>query len=89
MHASDVERKAELHRAVLAVWQEEMARRGMHFGVRAGYGWDATTARCYESRRLNQEDAPVYMRLSIGIEPSSYTETLAVALNTAVQRVLS
>lgn len=76
-----VDKMRERHRRILNGWQTHMRDAGEQLGVRAGYGWDRSTARCYESARLNQAHAPQYLRLSVGIEPESYVLQLADALN--------
>lgn len=78
---SDADKMRERHRRILNDWQMHMRDADEQLGVRAGYGWDRSTARCYESARLNQAHAPQYLRLSIGIEPESYALELAGALN--------
>ncbi len=42
---------------------------GLTPDLRAGFGWLRTSARAYEGTRLNQRDAPTYLRVSCGIEP--------------------
>ena len=76
--------KAELQRRILQAWHNELARRGIALPIRAGFGWDQTSARCYESARLNQPDAPMYIRVSVGIEPPDQVAALADCLNLAV-----
>ena len=77
--------KAALQQRILQAWRNELARRGLALPIRAGFGWDETSARSYESARLNQPDAPMYIRVSIGIEPPDYVATLAECLNLAVR----
>lgn len=79
------EEKAELQRRILQAWRNELARRGLALPIRAGFGWDETSARCYESARLNQPDAPMYIRVSVGIEPPDQVATFAECLNLAVR----
>lgn len=45
--------------------------------IRAGFGWNKTSVRVYESTMLNQEDAPSYIRISVGIEPLSTIKKIA------------
>ncbi len=77
--------KAELQRRILQAWRNELGRRGIALSIRAGFGWDETSARCYESARLNQPNAPMYIRVSVGIEPPDQVATLAECLNLAVR----
>lgn len=77
--------KAELQRRILKGWRNELARRGITLPIRAGFGWDETSARCYESARLSLPDAPMYIRVSVGIEPPDRVVTLAECLTLAVR----
>ncbi len=45
--------------------------------IRAGFGWNATGVRVYESTKLNQSDAPNYIRISIGTESLNRIRVLA------------
>jgi cystathionine beta-lyase/cystathionine gamma-synthase len=83
------EGKAALHRRILQAWRNELDRRGVALPIRAGFGWDETSARCYESARLNQPDAPMYIRVSVGIEPPDQVATLAECLNLAVRSAVT
>jgi hypothetical protein len=42
---------------------------GISIPIRSGYGWDCTNTRAYSGRGLRCEEAPDYVRISIGIEP--------------------
>ncbi len=77
--------KAQLQRRIMQAWRNELARRGIALPIRAGFGWDETSARSYESTRLNLPDAPMYIRVSVGIEPPDQVATLAECLNLAVR----
>ena len=81
--------KGALQRRILESWRNELARGGVALPIRAGFGWDETSARCYDSARLNQPDAPMYIRVSMGIEPSEQVVTLAESLNVAVRSVIT
>jgi cystathionine beta-lyase/cystathionine gamma-synthase len=65
-------------------WRQNLTAKG--FGsmpdIRAGFGWMRTAARTYEGTKLNQPDAPAYLRVSCGIEPM---ETTIVAAKTLAQ----
>ena len=78
----------ERHRRLLIGWQQRTRALGIELPVRAGFGWSRTTARLYESNRLNQHDAPSYLRVSVGLEPESVVRALARELG-AASRALS
>lgn len=73
--------QAAVHRRLIAEWVRRARLRGLRLDVRAGFGWDETTVRAYESSALNQQDAPVYVRVSLGIEPEVICVELARLLN--------
>ncbi|WP_167489375.1 hypothetical protein [Vibrio ouci] len=79
----------ELNRSVLHQWHQASRERGGEFNIQAGFGWNQTMARVYESSFLNQEGAPNYLRVSIGIEPVQWIEQLAQSLITTVKRLMS
>jgi len=56
--------------------------------VRAGFGWDRTTGRSYRSTRLNQPDAPEYLRVSVGLEDDRAVTGLASSLAAVLRREL-
>ena len=55
-------------------------------GVRAGFGWDRTTGRSYRGSRLNQPDAPEYLRVSVGLEDEPTIAALASSLAAILRR---
>lgn len=55
--------------------------------VRAGFGWHLTCARAYAGQRLNQMDAPNYLRISVGLEPEDHITRLAHELGEAINHV--
>jgi cystathionine beta-lyase/cystathionine gamma-synthase len=57
--------------------------------IRAGFGWPRTSVRAYESAALNRSDAPVYVRVSVGIEPEDVVAALAESLDAAAAEVIS
>lgn len=65
-------------------WAQGARAAGMRLDVRAGFGWDATSARSYRSTFLNQPDAPSFLRVSTGIGPEEEVVRLAGALSAAV-----
>lgn len=75
------------HRAVLNEWRRRVLADGLDIPVRAGFGWPETTVRVYESGVLNQADAPVYLRVSVGIEPPSVIRAYARHLAAAAEAV--
>lgn len=78
----------QLHRAVVNRWKEAAETAGLSLGIRAGFGWNQTSSRVYESSRLNQPDAPTYIRVSVGIEPEPVVHRLAGLLVESVQQVV-
>lgn len=76
---------ATQHRRLLRRWVE----RAPGLSIRAGFGWPRTTARAYEAAALNQADAPVYLRVSVGIEPEDVVAALAESLDDAAAKVLA
>jgi cystathionine beta-lyase/cystathionine gamma-synthase len=79
---------ARLHRELLRRWRGECLAIGLNLFVRAGFGWNETSARVYESRQLNRADAPTYLRVSVGIEPEHVISTFARILVNAAQEVI-
>jgi Cys/Met metabolism PLP-dependent enzyme len=75
------------HRSVLAGWCDRARGEGIPLSLRAGFGWPQTSARSYESTRLNQPDAPVYLRISVGLEPLGTVVRLAELLGQAAKEV--
>lgn len=73
----------QMHRSLLKCWCERAKAIGLEVPVRAGFGWNRTTARVYESQRLNQADSPSYLRISVGIEPIWIIRLLARSLGEA------
>jgi hypothetical protein len=75
------------YRALLREWRRRVADDGLDIPVRAGFGWPETTARLYESGVLNQADAPVYLRVSVGIESPSVIRAYGRHLTGAAESV--
>ena len=84
---NDDENKTRLHRELLQRWQDRVHKSGLKLFVRAGFGWDETTARVYDSTKLNQADAPTYLRIAVGIEPRWIVESLARELGEAAREL--
>lgn len=78
---------AELHRKILRAWRDRASRLGLHISIRAGYGWDETTARCYEGLALKQTGVEDYMRISVGIQIASDITALGRALAASIKEV--
>jgi cystathionine beta-lyase/cystathionine gamma-synthase len=68
------------HRRLLDEWFHRTKHLGLNISVRCGFGWKDTVARVYESSYLNQNDAPSYLRISVGISPSEHIRILASQL---------
>jgi Cys/Met metabolism PLP-dependent enzyme len=83
----DAESLPKLHRWLLVRWRELMLKSGIELHIRAGFGWNQTSARAYESGRLNQADAPCFIRISVGCEPVEAVRTMAFALGQAAHDV--
>lgn len=75
------------HREVLRRWRARARAAGLELDIRAGFGWINTSARVYESSRLNQDDAPCYLRVSLGVEPTSTIRALAAHAIAAAREV--
>lgn len=73
------------HRALLTAWQAEARRQGAWIPVRAGFGWNDTTALVHEPSRGRPEGEPPYLRISVGIEPDTVAHVLARALVAACE----
>jgi cystathionine beta-lyase/cystathionine gamma-synthase len=74
-----------IHRDLLHQWRKTAKETNIAVGIRCGFGWNQTTARVYESNFLNQPDAPIYLRISIGIEPEWIVRDLAQCLCRAAE----
>jgi cystathionine beta-lyase/cystathionine gamma-synthase len=74
---------AARHRRLLQRWRD--AARGNAPMIRAGYGWDRTTARCYEGQALKQAGVRDYLRISAGVESVASISHLAAALALAIR----
>lgn len=57
--------------------------------VRAGFGWLKSSARVYETTRLNRADAPSYLRISLGLEDVSAVKASAQCLGDAAKTILA
>ncbi len=79
---------AQKHRRLLNDWFMRVKELELDIQVRCGFGWNETVARVYESERLNQADAPSYLRVSVGIEPLSVIRSLAQALGEASRNIM-
>jgi hypothetical protein len=53
--------------------------------VRAGYGWDETTARCYEGQSLKQAQVEDYIRISAGVEEAGRMSEVGELLRTSIE----
>ena len=80
--------RAPRHRDLLSRWQSLARSGGRSVGIRAGYGWDDTTARCYEGHRLKQANVDDYIRISVGIEDASQMSELSAWLSLSIEEVL-
>lgn len=72
-------------RRVLSSWRDRLGAIGYPLRIRAGFGWNETSARIYETGALNQPDAPAYLRISIGIEPKEVARQFGATLCEAVE----
>jgi hypothetical protein len=68
-------------------WRELTLMSGIELHIRAGFGWNQTSARAYESGRLNQPDAPCFIRISAGCEPVEAIRKIPLALGQAAREV--
>lgn len=73
----------QAHREILAEWQAEARRQGAWVPVRAGFGWNDTTAIVHEPSLGKHEGELTYLRISVGIEPENVARRLARALAAA------
>lgn len=80
--------RANHHRALLARWRELATARGHTLAVRAGYAWDATTARCYEGQNLKQSGVDDYIRISVGVESPPRVRELGALLRRSIEETL-
>jgi len=73
---------------VLRLWRQRLREDMDQIApeIRAGFGWLRTSARSYEGTRLNQSTAPVYLRISCGIEPEETMTAMAEALAWAIDK---
>ena len=76
------------HRDLLNLWKAMAKEKDIPVEIRCGFGWNQTTARVYESNLLNQPDAPIYLRISIGIEPEWIVRELAQCLGRAAETLI-
>ncbi len=72
---------------LLATWQDALKPFGIPMPFRCGYGWHSSTARIYAGENLNRNDAPCYLRLSIGLEPAEIIDRLAETFTQALAHV--
>jgi cystathionine beta-lyase/cystathionine gamma-synthase len=86
-HADDSEDLARRHRLLLESWREKTLAAGLELQIRAGFGWNQTSARVYESGRLNQADAPCFLRVSVGSEPTSAARAYGRLLGEAAREI--
>ncbi|WP_189666545.1 PLP-dependent transferase [Pseudomonas amygdali] len=77
----------ERHRAVVNSWRDFSLRRGGSVDIRSGFGWRRTSIRCYEGSQLNQPDAPLYIRISVGLESRNAAMCLAGRLVESIREV--
>lgn len=76
---------SEIHRKIINSWIKSVKKFGIQLRVRAGYGWDNTTVRCYESIGLKQNGVDDYIRISIGIEQLEVIQNLSNCLSKVIQ----
>lgn len=72
-------------RRVLASWRDRLGAMGYLVPIRAGFGWNETSARIYETGALNQPNAPAYLRISVGIEPKAVVRHFGATLCQALE----
>lgn len=72
---------------VMNEWAARCRDRGLRLDIRAGFGWDITSARSYQSTFLNQSDAPTFLRVSMGIGPEEEVADIAAELCTVVNKL--
>ena len=77
----------DTHNKLLQRWRAAAIDAGLGFQIRAGFGWNQTSARAYDSGRLNQPDAPCFIRISMGAEPGGVARSLARLLLQAAAEV--
>ncbi|MEZ4294981.1 MAG: PLP-dependent transferase [Polyangiaceae bacterium] len=70
------------HHELLAAWQATARRRGGWIPVRAGFGWNDTTA-TVQAAPLHESKGSPHLRISTGIEPEHIARELAGALAAA------
>lgn len=66
--------------SIVNQWAARCRDRRLRLDIRAGFGWDVTSARSYRSGFLNQPDAPTFIRVSLGIGPMEEVEETAQEL---------
>lgn len=69
------------HREIATAWCAQAQTEGIGLRIRAGFGWSHSSVRAYESSKLNQAYAPVYLRISLGLESTEEVAVLAGLLN--------
>jgi len=79
--------RAQMHRRILARWRQLATANGHNLPVRAGYGWDETSARCYEGDSLKQVGVEDYMRISLGVEGAGRIVQLGDLLNKSIEEI--
>jgi cystathionine beta-lyase/cystathionine gamma-synthase len=76
---------ASIFRMIMEDWNARIYHLELSVPVRAGFGWDETSFRIYETSGLNQTNAPNYVRISVGIEPETATRQKAAALRISLE----
>jgi len=78
---------ASRYKQILNLWRLKARTRGDAVvpDVRAGFGWMKSSARVYETTRLNRVDAPFYLRISLGLEDVSSVTASAQCLGDAAK----
>jgi cystathionine beta-lyase/cystathionine gamma-synthase len=79
------------YKQLLTLWRDKTGIHGEAAvpDVRAGFGWLKTSARVYETTRLNRKDAPSYLRISVGLEDTAAVCASAKCLADALQEMLT
>ena len=81
--------RALAHRKLMRLWRERSEALGQQVDVRAGYGWDRTSVRCYEGDSLKQKGVEEYMRISVGTETPRCILRLSQALLETLKEIIA
>ncbi|RUV40035.1 MULTISPECIES: PLP-dependent transferase [unclassified Mesorhizobium] len=79
------------YKQLLTRWRQKARAHGDAVvpDVRAGFGWLKSSARVYETTRLNRADAPSYFRISLGLEDTEAVKASAKCLADAAKEILA